>query len=224
MDSSEIDVSAAIDEGEELTTAAQVIQKLEEVWVNEKLCPDLLPYESELVECLLDQIQHMERSLQKIKKGDFRIVFHKMELDRIRFVLNSYLRTRLEKVEKFGAYYLNQQSSGEFDVYQMSNEERDFARTYHKNAKNYLLDVMDNMPSNMQNLKMEDVAGQPQIDQSVFIKVKKESRGIMLEESSTILTPAGGDDEIVDLEKGTQHILRYKPIAHLLKNGALKLI
>ncbi|PRD28550.1 UNVERIFIED_CONTAM: Gins4 [Trichonephila clavipes] len=86
-------------ETEEMTTAAEVIQKLEEVWVNEKLSPELMQYEGELVDCMLDQIQYMETSLQKIQKEDFRIVFHKMELDRIKYVLSSYLRIRLEKVK-----------------------------------------------------------------------------------------------------------------------------
>lgn len=48
--------------------------------MNEKLAPELLRYDGEIVECLLDQIQHMENSLQKIEKEDFRIVFHKMEV------------------------------------------------------------------------------------------------------------------------------------------------
>ncbi|GFU02568.1 DNA replication complex GINS protein SLD5 [Nephila pilipes] len=114
-------------ETEEMTTAAEVIQKLQEVWVNEKLAPELLQYEGELVDCMLDQIQYMETSLQKIQKEDFRIVFHKMELDRIKYVLSSYLRIRLEKIEKFGPDLLHQESQEQSMLDLMSDEERIFA-------------------------------------------------------------------------------------------------
>jgi GINS complex subunit 4 len=40
----------------------------------------------------------MENNIQAAKKGDFRIAIHKLELDRIKFVLYSYLRLRIKKV------------------------------------------------------------------------------------------------------------------------------
>ncbi|GBM65262.1 hypothetical protein AVEN_46103-1 [Araneus ventricosus] len=73
-------------ETEEGPTLPEFIEKLEEIWVNEKLAPELLQYEFDVVEIILDQIQHMESNLQKIQKKDFRVVFHEMELDRIKYV------------------------------------------------------------------------------------------------------------------------------------------
>lgn len=43
-----------------------------------------------------------EANLQRVKKGDMKASIHRMEIDRIRFVLSSYLRSRLQKVSKFG--------------------------------------------------------------------------------------------------------------------------
>ncbi|KFM67190.1 DNA replication complex GINS protein SLD5, partial [Stegodyphus mimosarum] len=172
-------------ESEELTTAAQVVEKLEEVWKNEKLAPDLLLYEGELVECLIDQIQHMENSLQRIKKEDFRLVFHKMELDRIKFILSSYLRTRLAKIEKFGSHLLYLEQRELSDPNQMSDEERRFAQRYTSSMKNYLHDAaLKHMPTNMQSLKLEEIGCKPQMNASVFIKVKNECRGVRIEEFS----------------------------------------
>lgn len=207
-------------ENDEFTTAAEVVQKLEEVWVNEKLSPDLLQYEGELVECLLDQVQHMENSLQNIKKEDFRIVFHKMELDRIKFVLSSYLRIRLEKIEKFGAHLLHQEQQGSTESSLMSDEERTFAQGYVSSIKNYIDEAaLKNMPSNMQSMKLEEIGSKPLMNSSVFIRVKKECRGVMIEETSEY-----GDDEIIDLMQDSQHVLRYKPVATLLKEGFIQLI
>lgn len=41
-----------------------------------------------------------EANLQRVKKGDMKASIHRMEIDRIRFVLSSYLRSRLQKVGK----------------------------------------------------------------------------------------------------------------------------
>lgn len=72
-----------------------------------------------MVECIIEQIKHMESNIKTAKKGDFRIALHKLEviiiflnlkclkieqligiqqLDRIKFMLVSYLRIRIKKV------------------------------------------------------------------------------------------------------------------------------
>ena len=40
----------------------------------------------------------MENNIKNAKKGDFRIALHKLELDRIKYTLYSYLRVRIRKV------------------------------------------------------------------------------------------------------------------------------
>ena len=42
----------------------------------------------------------MEENLSRLKKGDLRIPVHRMELSRIRFMINSYLRLRLSKIQE----------------------------------------------------------------------------------------------------------------------------
>ena len=50
----------------------------------------------------------MEANIGSAKKGDFRIAIHKLELDRIKFMLYSYLRLRIKKVEKFASFILDE--------------------------------------------------------------------------------------------------------------------
>lgn len=50
-------------------------------------------------EFLLEPLQQ-EANLQRVKKGDAKASVHRMEIDRIRFVLSSYLRSRLQKVSR----------------------------------------------------------------------------------------------------------------------------
>ncbi|KAK7463976.1 hypothetical protein BaRGS_00038016 [Batillaria attramentaria] len=44
------------------------------------------------------------------------------------------------------------------------------------------------------------------------------------DDGSPKLQLAFGREEIIDLEKGDQHILRYKPVASLVASGAVSLI
>ena len=45
-----------IDQFEEELTAAEVLQKLEDAWLNEKHSPELLEPKMEIVECMLEQV------------------------------------------------------------------------------------------------------------------------------------------------------------------------
>ncbi len=72
-------------------------------WINERFAPDLLPPETQILNCLLDQIRQMERNLSEVggNKADFRVPIHRMEIARVRFLIASYLRVRLQKIHKF---------------------------------------------------------------------------------------------------------------------------
>ena len=51
-----------------------------QAWLNEKLAPDLLENKSDIVDCMMSQIQEMEENIQRAKKGDFKVSVHRMEV------------------------------------------------------------------------------------------------------------------------------------------------
>ena len=61
MDSSDIfqdtGPDGGVEEYEEELTAAEVLQKLEDAWLNEKHSPELLEPKMEIVECMLEQVK-----------------------------------------------------------------------------------------------------------------------------------------------------------------------
>lgn len=79
-------------------TAAEVLNKLEQAWCNELLAAELLDYKTYIVECVMEQVKEMEKNLSHIRSDSFVAGIHKLELERIKYVLCSYLRTRLNKV------------------------------------------------------------------------------------------------------------------------------
>ena len=72
---------------EEELTADEVLQRLQDAWVNEKFAPELLDPQIEIIDCLMEQISRTEEHLATLDKGNFAIALHKMELQRIRFLV-----------------------------------------------------------------------------------------------------------------------------------------
>jgi len=80
---------------------------LQQLLHQEKSSPELLPYQVLLIGQISKRIFDQERQLQrKINDTDDRFYFnvHKMELERVKYLLKSYLRTRLFKMEKHLLY------------------------------------------------------------------------------------------------------------------------
>jgi len=88
-------------DGQEFTSPHEVYQRLLQIVANESIAPEVLPYEEGIVESIVDQIQHMSNNLKRLKNKlpPFCIEQHSLELERFSFVVNRYLRTRLEKIE-----------------------------------------------------------------------------------------------------------------------------
>jgi hypothetical protein len=59
------------EEFEEELTAAEVLQKMEDSWLNEKHSPELLESKMEIVECMMEQVNTMEENLSRLKKGRY---------------------------------------------------------------------------------------------------------------------------------------------------------
>ncbi|XP_048378990.1 DNA replication complex GINS protein SLD5 [Stegostoma tigrinum] len=209
------------EEEEEILTPAQLIAKLEEAWLNEKFSPDLLEHKAEIVECVMEQLDHMEQNLQRARKGDLKVTAHRMETERIRYVLSSYLRSRLQKIEKFFPHILEKEKSRlEAEPSYLSPQEYAFAKEYMANCETYLKSLaLKHMPPNLQALDLLKAVPKPNLDSFVFLRVKEKQENILVE-------PETEDQReyTVDLEEGTQHLMRYKTIAPLVASGAVQLI
>ncbi|XP_053319058.1 DNA replication complex GINS protein SLD5 [Spea bombifrons] len=206
---------------EEVLTPAELINKLEEAWLNEKFAPELLESKSEIVECVMEQLNHMEQNLQRAKSGDLKISFHHMEIERIRYMLSSYLRNRLLKIEKFSPHVLEKEKArGEGEPSCLSPEEFAFAKEYMANTENVLKSVaLRHMPPNLQTIDLLKCVPKPNLDSFVFLRVKEHQENILVEPESDEQS-----EYAVEMEVGSQHLIRYRTIAPLVASGAVKLI
>jgi GINS complex subunit 4 len=100
---------------------------LQQLLHQEKSSPELLPYQVLLIGQISKRIFDQERQLQrKINDTDDRFYFnvHKMELERVKYLLKSYLRTRLFKMEKHLLYLVEKDQA-----HLLSEAEMQYARS-----------------------------------------------------------------------------------------------
>lgn len=190
------DVDLNLSDEEEHITAETVLKTLESAWMNEKFAPEILPHQNDMVECMLGQIQHMEVNINKLAKTDIRLCVHKMELNRIKYMISSYLRTRLHKIEQFTIQILNEeQQRMESETNHLTPAEYEYAQSYLSGMKSYLTTAaLSSMPGNMQNFDPAKMASVPNLNSHVFLKANITVNGIVCEGLSM------DQDEEVDLQ------------------------
>jgi len=217
MDSMDLfDESHGNEEDEELT-AEEVLQKLEEAWTNEKNAPEILEPKMEIVECMLEQVATMEQNLESLPKGDMRIYVHQMELSRIKFVINSYLRTRLDKIQNNFFFY--SQVSNADNPSKLSNEEKNFLEAYQACVGDHFQSLcLRHLQVGLDLNKTSMKAPSPNLQAAVFINVLQDVKGLEIRDSA-----GSGRDETIDLDVGEQRLIQYSAISHLVESGAVKL-
>ena len=209
-------------------TAFEVIQSLEKAWINELHAPELLQPQMDEVNCLLEQMKMIEDNLKNLDKNEasFSGPIHKMELSRIRFMIASYMRLRLQKIQKH-AHYLSKRDENELET-KLTTEEATFLMKYKENIDKLFSNLaLKHIPQKASSFsKFGETSGNPPGDppmpnvrSTVFVKALEDINGVYIEDE------AGRDrDEDFDMEKDNQYIIGYKSVAHLVKNGVVKMI
>ncbi|XP_055375297.1 DNA replication complex GINS protein SLD5 [Condylostylus longicornis] len=200
---------------EELITAQKVLEKLQCAWLNEKFAPDILPIQEEIIELMMGQISHMEENMVQLDKNDLRYIAHRMEIERIRYLITSYLRCRLKKIEKYTSYIISEDEKSSEDNKRLSQGELTFAQELFENTQNLFNRIALQYMPNMQRSTADcDKTVRPNLMSHVFLKAKTTVSGVVI----------GADDEEVDLAEGSQHIIPYQLISDLVLNDKVQLI
>jgi len=82
------------------------LQELTQAWISERMAPELLEYKDALIERILsrirEQVEFIELNSIELQTQEkdikLQLMIIESELDRVNFILRSYLRTRLSKV------------------------------------------------------------------------------------------------------------------------------
>ncbi|KAI8397739.1 GINS complex protein [Nakaseomyces glabratus] len=236
-------------------------------WRNERCAPELLPLPKLLVSRMLkriqDQMEHienismgfLEHEIQEkdgeeaigqneyqnnaLNNGKLPLLCMEAELERVKFVMRSYLRCRLNKIDKY-SLYLRQLGDQGINLISLDELMSEQELKYHAKHSVILLKLLNNsilrhMPPELQAIN--DTEGsvsmieEPNWKKFVFIYVNGPANVAddpQLQQSEdgkyyyNITIPEF--DEIVELTTGSIYVMRYDIVKDLLRDGKVELI
>ncbi|KAI9357637.1 hypothetical protein DFJ73DRAFT_657115 [Zopfochytrium polystomum] len=218
---------------------------LTQCWINERTAPEILAFQDVLVANLLELIEAQvgTQIADQMDPEDpdtplKRLIFLN-EVERIKFVIRSYLRTRIAKIERQTLHVITDKETRA----RLSDDELEFAEALHDRTRaHYHRSFLDSFPESSQRLDevyperqlsmgelhfsaklplilghllLEQVAG-PGMDNAVFCRVKEDIGDYELNEKNP--------GETVELHKDDLLLLRYASIRGLLAEGKVELV
>lgn len=211
---------------EEQLPISDVIALLTISWRNEKLAPEILQYEHEFVDRVKQVIEDKEDEIfeeeqqiaESVNNQQFNnkilsssMYWFKKELQRIRYVLNSYLRIRLWKIQKFTLHILSDIESWN----RLSNAEQDFASHYSDlNERHFKNCFLKDLPNKYQTMTDQEMFVKPDLNKFVVIKSNVNDDNILIEDGK----------QHINLQQGNIFVSRYKNFKHLVPNNSVDLI
>ncbi|ODV63895.1 DNA replication protein SLD5 [Ascoidea rubescens DSM 1968] len=198
-------------------------KKLVQIWISERMSPELLPYESELIETILkrlrSQVEIIELNSIELEKNDkdikLKLLIIESEIERINFLVRSYLRLRLFKIDEYNLFINNSDQ----EMVKLSKNELNYMVNHFKTiCQLYNDSFLKNVPEHLQLLDDESggisMINKPDLDKMVFIKVINE-----IAEEITV-----GEDDKVELEKDFIYAIRYRSVKRYIDSKDIVLI
>ncbi|KAK1752460.1 DNA replication complex gins protein sld5 [Echria macrotheca] len=197
------------------------LQDLTRAWVAERSAPELLPWPSSgLFERINDRIKRQIERVEEMTgdmdpKTNFALIVIQTELERYKYLVRSYLRARIAKIDRHTLHYLSTDALRA----RLSDMELAYATRHQALLHNhYLSSFLSSFPPALQNLN--DTAGgltmidTPDLDSAVFIRLLKD----------TLVEGRGVDaDGLTSFEENDIIILRWSDAKPLVESGSAEL-
>ncbi|QRW22647.1 DNA replication complex GINS protein SLD5 [Rhizoctonia solani] len=191
--------------------------KLLRVLMNERYAPELLPWEGQLVEDVLEKLHQQSQMVEYLRSDDttsedehFRMSYVQLDMERIKFQIRSYVRTRLYKIEKYASHIMANPDIQS----RMSVLEQNHAMSYKNLFKAHMhRTVLDNLPEGLRSLNEtfpdgRSMVPQPNLNQGIFIYAIQDCGPVRLPDGTSVV-----------VDKGSIHIFQYGTIKHLVERG-----
>ena len=185
---------------------------LREAWIKEKMVPDILPYEEGLIERILErirtQLEFIEMNSLELQTQEkdikLMLVIVESELERVQFLIRSYVRLRLQKIDQYALHIQENENQRE----KLNQDEV----TYMEGHLTMLYELFEDQflkktRSRINNIgEDQDMVDEPDLDRHVFLQCTEPSRAPI-------------DAEELVLSPGEVYVMRYRSVAKLLSRG-----
>lgn len=201
--------------------------------LNERMAPELLPYKHELINTTLTELQNQQQFLlDSYEYGDtnaelgvidtdfkLQLMIIETDIERLSYLIRLYVRSRLNKIDAFTIYYMNETSNETATEKLLSPQENEYMQKHFKIlTKLYNNSFLKKFPKDLRYL--DDTSGgqtmidAPDVDQPVFIRVVGKE---------PIRLEMGAEGEL-ELEELGVYVVRYRLIRQYLQSGEIVLI
>ncbi|KAJ3570996.1 hypothetical protein NP233_g4036 [Leucocoprinus birnbaumii] len=192
-------------------------------WMNERHAPEILPAQEALLSSILDHLRRQSDAVQTLR-GDpstsddehLRITLVQLDIERVKFIVRSYVRTRLYKIEKYARYIT---SSPDIQT-RLTAAERDHAsRHADLNDRHFNFSVLQSLPEPQRHLDddvpyyMPPMMTTPDASKPVFVHALKDCPPVVL--------PDGTRHEMM---KGHISLTHFSVVEHLVARGEAELV
>lgn len=215
---------------EEVERAADhrpAIVRLTHAWLNERGTPDIQPWPTDAFDTVMDQLQHQQAILDSLmtdtstsEEEHFRLNLVQLDADRAKWLVRSFLRARLVKLEKYASYLASHPS----EQSSLSDLELGYVKRYEQLMAEHMQSaVLQYLPEPMRGLDDPPPGGAsgipggmvtaPRLDAPVFIYCCDDGGFLTLSE-----------DEKVALLRGSIHVVPYRAVRTLLHQHRVELL
>ncbi|KAK0790769.1 GINS complex subunit [Friedmanniomyces endolithicus] len=195
------------------------LQALTRAWVAERTAPELLPYPTELVERVMERLGKQISNIEDMTgpmdpQANFTLVILQTELERYKFLVRSFLRARIAKIDAFPHHYLTLPET-------LSPLERQYLASHQALLSNhYSTSFLSAFPKNLQ--KLDDTAGgismvdKPDEDTAVFCRVLRDAGKVEIQGPSQVSE--------AELTRGDVWVMRWSTVREAVRRGDVELI
>ncbi|CAO1636186.1 unnamed protein product [Jaminaea pallidilutea] len=212
------------------------IERLQKVWVAERSAPELLPWSDsasrwksdEIVDEVCAQMEQQVSILNLLSADEdtseeehLRLSLVQLDVERAKWLLRAYLRTRIHKIETHVQHYLSLPTRHKEML--LSPLEIAYADKYDTIRSNHFnSSVLDYLPEELRGLQddvdassrgLGGMVTRPNLDAPVFIRCVEDCGSLTM-----------ADDETAVLSKGSVHILSYGRVTRFIRQGRAELI
>ncbi|KAF7331565.1 DNA replication complex GINS protein SLD5 [Mycena kentingensis (nom. inval.)] len=196
------------------------LRRLTRYWMNERNAPDILPVLD--LSPILNELNRQSNTLQLLR-GDpstseeehMRVMLAQTEVERVKFIIRSYVRTRLYKIEKYARFIIQDEEIQS----RITVAERDYAsRHAHLLDRHFHSSVLQSLPESQAGLDdipqhiMPPMMTEPETTRAVFAHALR----------NTVVRTSEG--MTIDMPKGSITLLAFSNVSDQIAQGDIELV